>query len=255
MEFILKCPFYTKYAYLYDRIIERPYKSDCDFIERIISEKKTENQFSILDVGCGTGNYSIELAHRGYRVTGVDISKEQISVAQSKVHTEKSDVIFLHADIFNYKPAQTFDLVLCRGVLNDIIDDKLRQNIFKIFKSLLKVDGILVFDVRDWDNSFYAKSNNSVTEKSITVKDGTLLFKSETRFNKALKRLLIKETHIFKSNGSDDIDEFDFIMQCWTVDELKNNLENAMFGEFDFYGDYKFEIKFGETEKIIVVAK
>ena len=255
MEYVLKRPFYTKYAWVYDKIIKRPFKSDCDFIEKILEEKTSKDQISIFDVGCGTGNYSIELSHRGYKVTGIDISKDQISVAQSKTHTEKSDVTFLEADLFNYIPAQTFDLVLCRGVLNDIIDDKLRQNIFKIFKLLLKVDGILVFDVRDWDNSFYAKSNNPVIEKSITVRDGTLLFKSETRFNKELKQLLIKETHILRCNNSDDIDIFDFIMQCWTVDELKNNLNNAEFRKYDFYGDYNFDIESGETEKIIVVAQ
>ena len=33
----------------------------------------------ILDVGCGTGRHAVELARRGYRVTGVDISSGMLS--------------------------------------------------------------------------------------------------------------------------------------------------------------------------------
>lgn len=38
----------------------------------------------ILDVGCGTGNFSIKLAERGARVTGIDLSDEMLRMAQQK---------------------------------------------------------------------------------------------------------------------------------------------------------------------------
>ncbi len=255
MEYIINRPFYTKYAWAYDDIIKRPYKKDCDFIEKIFRLKSSHDQLSILDVGCGTGTYALELAQRGFQVTGIDISKEQIAVANTKLVNEKLDIEFLKADMFDLKFKQKFDLVLCRGVLNDIINNKLRLKIFQIFKSLLHKNGVLVFDVRDWENSYKAKSKNRITEKIISLEKGQLSFKSETKFNIALKQLLIKETHILKNNNIDDIDEYAFIMQCWTTDELKYNLENAQFNKFDFYGDYKLDVAYGETEKIIVVAK
>ena len=36
----------------------------------------------ILDVGCGTGRHSVELARRGYRMTGVDISAGMLAQAK-----------------------------------------------------------------------------------------------------------------------------------------------------------------------------
>lgn len=39
----------------------------------------------ILDIGCGTGRHAIELARRGYRVTGIDLSPSQIEQARAKI--------------------------------------------------------------------------------------------------------------------------------------------------------------------------
>ena len=52
----------------------------------------------ILDVGCGTGRHAIELAKRGYSVTGVDLSDSMLQQAMEKAHGEKVSVNFLKAD-------------------------------------------------------------------------------------------------------------------------------------------------------------
>jgi len=43
---------------------------ECDFIEK---EIKSDKLARILDIGCGTGRHSIELAKRGYSVLGIDL--------------------------------------------------------------------------------------------------------------------------------------------------------------------------------------
>ena len=58
---------------------------ECDFIETEISfDKKTD----ILDIGCGTGRHSIELAKRGYNVTGIDLSDAMLIRAKEKATIE-----------------------------------------------------------------------------------------------------------------------------------------------------------------------
>ena len=49
---------------------------ECDFIEQEIG---FDRSVRILDIGCGTGRHSIELARRGYRVTGIDLSKSMLT--------------------------------------------------------------------------------------------------------------------------------------------------------------------------------
>ncbi len=52
----------------------------------------------ILDIGCGTGNFSIELARLGARVTGIDISESMLAKARRKAEAAGLAIEFIHAD-------------------------------------------------------------------------------------------------------------------------------------------------------------
>ena len=55
---------------------------ECDFIDSEIEENKA---LRLLDVGCGTGRHSIELAKRGYSVIGIDLSHSLLTKAREKL--------------------------------------------------------------------------------------------------------------------------------------------------------------------------
>jgi 2-polyprenyl-3-methyl-5-hydroxy-6-metoxy-1,4-benzoquinol methylase len=57
---------------------------DSKKIDFLVSSFRKNGITSILDVGCGTGDYAIPLAERGYEVTGIDASKERISIANQR---------------------------------------------------------------------------------------------------------------------------------------------------------------------------
>jgi ubiquinone/menaquinone biosynthesis C-methylase UbiE len=71
-----------------------------------------------LDIGCGTGFLSLELAARGHRVTGIDFASEMLAIAKEKAAAAGASVRFEHADAENlpFAPA-SFDLVITRHVL------------------------------------------------------------------------------------------------------------------------------------------
>jgi 2-polyprenyl-3-methyl-5-hydroxy-6-metoxy-1,4-benzoquinol methylase len=55
----------------------------------------------IIDIGCGTGRHSIELAKRGYSVTGVDLSGSMLERAREKAGQNDVQIDFLQLDARN----------------------------------------------------------------------------------------------------------------------------------------------------------
>jgi len=68
-----------------------------NFVDEI-ETKLALNMFSprrgmkVLDVGCGTGNFSTKLARFGCRVTGIDVSENMLKIARHKAKEEKVDI-------------------------------------------------------------------------------------------------------------------------------------------------------------------
>ncbi len=70
---------FENYARKYDEeVFVKGTLGECDFVEKELSHDKS---LRILDVGCGTGRHAIELARRGYNVTGIDLSEAQLARA------------------------------------------------------------------------------------------------------------------------------------------------------------------------------
>jgi SAM-dependent methyltransferase len=72
---------------------------------------------SVLDMGCGTGRHSIELARRGYDVTGVDLSAEMLALAAEAAGAAGVDVEWVRADATGFHSDRLFDgaICLCEG--------------------------------------------------------------------------------------------------------------------------------------------
>jgi 2-polyprenyl-3-methyl-5-hydroxy-6-metoxy-1,4-benzoquinol methylase len=68
---------------------------ECDFIEE---EIRLDKSTKILDIGCGTGRHSIELAQSGYSVLGIDLSEAQLARAKEKAQASGLSVEFERHD-------------------------------------------------------------------------------------------------------------------------------------------------------------
>jgi len=68
---------------------------------------------TILDVGCGTGRHAVELARRGFVVTGVDLSEGMLTEARKHAEKAAVQVTFIQADATRTRLGQQFDAVIC----------------------------------------------------------------------------------------------------------------------------------------------
>jgi len=104
----------------YDAWYETPLGNLSDRIEKklVFSMLKLKPGERVLDVGCGTGNYTIELARQGADVIGIDNSEDMLAWARQKVKGERLKVDFQVADAAHLPFSNSsLDIVISNGLL------------------------------------------------------------------------------------------------------------------------------------------
>jgi 2-polyprenyl-3-methyl-5-hydroxy-6-metoxy-1,4-benzoquinol methylase len=115
-------PFYGEFTWAYDLLIDRPVERECETITTWLVERGVVPGAMLLDAGCGTGCYARELGRRGYRVHGIDRSLNLLEEAKYAAGGQPLNVFFTVGDIRTL-PSSKHDAILCRGVLNDLVND------------------------------------------------------------------------------------------------------------------------------------
>ncbi|MGB2630524.1 MAG: class I SAM-dependent methyltransferase [Candidatus Omnitrophota bacterium] len=136
---------FENYAHKYDKeCFVQGTLGECDFIEQ---EIKKDKSLKMLDIGCGTGRHAIELTKRGYNVTGVDLSGDQIKRAREKAKEVGVTIDFQIQDARNLPFDGEFDLaiMLCEGGFSLMETDEMNFEILKNATKALKSKGKLIF--------------------------------------------------------------------------------------------------------------
>jgi SAM-dependent methyltransferase len=82
-------------------------------VDFLIEELELPAKGRILDIGCGSGRHCIELARRGYLVTGVDFSSGMLMEAQREAKKAGVLVEWIQADATKFRSKKPFDAVIC----------------------------------------------------------------------------------------------------------------------------------------------
>ncbi len=132
--------------------------------DQLLALLEIEPGASVLDLCCGPGRHSVELARRGYRVTGVDRQRDYVARARERAAAENLAVEFIVEDMRRFVRPGAFDAVINMftsfGYFADPDDDRLVLE--RAFASLKPGGRILleligreslarVFRERDWD--------------------------------------------------------------------------------------------------------
>lgn len=136
---------YENYGKKYDNeCFTQGTAGECDFIEKELNYDKS---LGILDIGCGTGRHSIELSRRGYKVTGIDLSENQLYHARKKAEAAGLDIPFIRHDARNLPFKEAFDvaIMLCEGGFSLMESDEMNYEILRNAAKALKTPGKLIF--------------------------------------------------------------------------------------------------------------
>jgi SAM-dependent methyltransferase len=122
-----------------DRIANLPKMID----ERFLSFESLPRSGKLLEIGCGAGNISIELANRGYEVTGVDFSEAAIAWARENAVAAQIDVEFKVADVIDlsFYNSGSFDIVFDGNCVHCLMGEKREATFQEIFR-VLKPSGL-----------------------------------------------------------------------------------------------------------------
>lgn len=246
-------PYYHEFAWAYDLLQTDSIAPRVDFIQAVLVQNGIPINSTILDAGCGTGRYATELAKRGFQVCGVDRSAEFIAIAQNREQDAGERPEFVIADLLKASFPSLFDAVLCRGVLNDFVEDGERASIFHKFATWLRPGGILIFDVRAWTKTLERYTKGLLHRRAVELPTGTLEFQSKTVLDMESRQLHIRERFDFERGGTHASTENDFVMRCWTASEITFHLSEAGLNEIATHSNYG-EDDLTWSDRLVVVA-
>jgi len=239
-------------------------KTDGDVVEdQKITSEETDLFFSILnlseddkilDLCCGQGRHTLELARRGFKsVEGLDRSHYLIQRAKSQVRKEGLDVRFKEGDARKLPyPPDTFDVVMILGNsfgYFETVEDDLRvlREVFRV----LKPWGKLLVDVTDggyMKESFQPRSWEWIDKRFFVCRERCLSHDEQ--------RLISREviTHVEKGVIADQF----YAERLYTKESLPQILQTAGFSNVSFHGELSPDSQrnqdLGMMEKRLIVT-
>lgn len=154
----------------YNDFLSKTYYSTVDWEDRVKKEVpdlikllEKHNVGTILDVGCGTGEYSIELAKRGYTVVGADRSNSMIEKANRQkvglTSKQYGNIHFWTKDVEDllYDMDVKFDAILIMGNSLSHNPDNYRR-LMKRCADSLSDNGVMVFQISNFEKILKAKT-------------------------------------------------------------------------------------------------
>jgi ubiquinone/menaquinone biosynthesis C-methylase UbiE len=243
--------YYDFIAPYYDTLVPRDIKGICSSVERIVKRYNQEKE--ILDLGCGTGRFTIELAKRRYKMHGLDMCDEMLQVARKNAQKKHLKIKFIRGDIRNFTLKKKTHVIWARGSIGDLLTlIDVKRALKNIRKNLLK-HGIFIFDVRDYlyHEKLFKKRNH---EKRIFKKRNKVLtFSFAQNLNKKTKIATIKTEVTIKSPGDLVRFKVNHALKHYTKKELTKLLDNAGFDICEIMPGY--ELAKEKKPRILVIAK
>lgn len=254
------CENYGAISSIYDNINSHvDYSAWADFVEKCFDTYLGARPGLLLDLACGTGSMTLELATRGYDMIGVDGSYDMLNVAfDRKFDLElKNDVLFLLQDMREFELYGTVGAVTCcLDSVNYLTEEGDLDKCLSLVHNYLDPDGLFLFDVNTPHKfkNVYAQ-NTYVYEEDDCGENSFCIWQN---YYDEKTRLCDFSLTVFEREGEGDKylrrDEVQ-TERCYSKNELIASLEQNKFEIIGFYSDFDFTDATDTDERWYIVAR
>jgi SAM-dependent methyltransferase len=205
-------------------------------VNKIIARLSLPANSRILDMACGIGRHSLELARRGFDVTAVDIAEYYLNLLKEQSQRESLELDIVRSDMRSYTTEAVFDAALLMftslGYFSDPQDDlKAARNIYQALnpgghllidqmgREIVKrnfqsrdwheVEGIFWLEERTPDDDWHYLANRWIICKEAKVNEYTFRIKmySATELSELLKSAGFKKIQVYGDLSGTPYDE------------------------------------------------
>lgn len=161
------------------------YAAFADFYEKCFAKFSDVKVRHVCEMACGTGNMSIELKKRGYKVTAFDISENMLTLADKKAREKnETDIRFTLQDMRSFKLYSKADAIVCMmDSVNCLTDKKDLESMLMCVNDALTPGGIFVFDVNS-----KRKFEEVYAENAYILEDEGVLLAWQNFYKKSTKK-------------------------------------------------------------------
>lgn len=259
---------YTKLAKYYDAIYNNivDYESQTSYLEKVFHDFHRGRVRSILDIGCGTGNFTLIFAKRGYRTTGIDLSEDMIRVAKGKRRPSKANPEFFRMDMRDIRLNRKYDAATALfGGFGYLLKHEDVLEFFTSVKRSLNKDGLLIFEFWHFSGLRPESSTKNGYTSFVKAKFGDeIIIRLDTNKYDPITDIchLTLDTFILNPKTKRLIDSFSetHLLKTYSISEMKNLLEETGFNVLGFYEDTlgaskKLEPGRQSSFRVLAVAK
>jgi SAM-dependent methyltransferase len=216
------------------------------FVARVLGLQPTA---SVLDLCCGQGRHSIQLAKRGLRVTSLDLNAEYVELARKAAESAKVAIETVTADMREIPFANKFDAIVNMyssfGYLESEAED---LKVLESAAKALKGGGRLLLDMlnREW------AIDNYIQNDWHTGADGTL-YVERRDLDLATSRMHVHFIVVDPKGGRRE--SIGHIIRLYTLTEMTRLLERVGLRVTSVFGGFEGEEYGIGTRRMIVVAE
>ena len=206
----------------------------------------------MLDLACGSGSLSLELAARGCDVIGVDGSADMLAIAREKAAEEGENILFLCQDMRQLDLYGTVDTAVCMlDSLSHILHTDDLREIFRRLGLFIAPDGLLIFDVNTpYKHAHVLGDNAFVYEREEFLCAWRNRYIPATHEVEMALDFFLEEEDGTYSRFTDTVRERAYSLQTW-----KGLLSEAGFDLLGVYDERRFTDPADDAQRWVLVAR